>query len=282
MVNPVTRASKCGVTFNHDRYIDKRCGNAVSVAGSPGLVERQQYVYHQTMNAEPDLPRIATAVGDARRIQMLALLMEGRALTAKELALGAGVEPATATSHLRRLMDDGLVVCTAQGRHKYFRLASEQVALLVETLMRVAPQRARPRQPANPEPIRQARYCYDHLAGTLGTSLLALMLKERWLVPQAGTDTKMLEVSARGTRSFSELGVDVEEARRRRRQFACRCLDWSERQDHLGGALGAALAERLTLLNWIVRKKHSRVVQITALGERELLQMGVRPTASAS
>lgn len=234
------------------------------------------------MNAEPDLTRIATAVGDPRRIQMLALLMEGRALTAKELALGAGVEPATATSHLRRLMDDGLVVCTAQGRHKYFRLASEQVALLVETLMRVAPQRARPRQPANPEPIRQARYCYDHLAGTLGTGLLTLMLKKRWLVPQAGADAKMLQASARGFKAFSALGIDLQEAQRRRRQFACCCLDWSERQDHLGGALGAALAERLTGLNWIVRKKHSRVVQVTALGERELLQLGLHPTASAS
>lgn len=235
------------------------------------------------MNAEPDLSRIATAVGDPRRIQMLALLMEGRALTAKELSLGTGIEPATATSHLRRLMDDGLVACTAQGRHKYFRLASEQVALLVETLMRVAPQRARPLQTANPEPIRQARYCYDHLAGTLGTGLLALMLKKRWLVPQqAGADAKVLQASARGSRAFSALGIDLEEAQRRRRQFACRCLDWSERQDHLGGALGAALAERLTGLNWIARKKHSRVVHITPLGERELLQMGLRPSAPAS
>jgi DNA-binding transcriptional ArsR family regulator len=268
--------------FNHGRYFRERCGNASSVAGSPGLVERQQYVYHQIMNAEPDLPRIATAVGDPRRIQMLALLMGGRALTAKELALGTGIEPATATSHLRRLMDDGLVACTAQGRHKYFRLASEQVAQLIETLMRVAPQRAKPLQTANPEPIRQARYCYDHLAGTLGTGLLALMLKKHWLVPQASADAKMLQASARGFKAFSAIGIDLEEAQRHRRLFACRCLDWSERQDHLGGALGAALAERLTLLNWIVREKHSRVVHITALGERELLQMGLRPPTAAS
>ncbi|TAM39998.1 MAG: transcriptional regulator [Burkholderiaceae bacterium] len=228
------------------------------------------------MTAEPDLPRIAATVGDPRRIQMLVLLMEGRALTAKELALGTSIEPATATSHLKRLLDDGLVACTAQGRHKYFRLASEHVAQLVETLMRVAPPRTTSAQPATPEPIRQARYCYDHLAGSLGTGLLAVMLNKRWLVPQAGADARMLEVSARGVKALSALGVDLDEAQRRRRQFACRCLDWSERQDHLGGALGAALAERFTTLNWIVRKKHSRVVQITAAGTGELGRIGLR------
>src|SRR3954470_14206635 len=119
------------------------------------------------MEAEPDLSRIAATVGDPRRIQMLALLMEGRALTAKELALGAGVEPATATSHLKRLLDDGLVESAAQGRHKYFRFASDDVAQLVESMMRVAPRRASP-APKPEEPIRRARFCYDHLAGTLG------------------------------------------------------------------------------------------------------------------
>jgi DNA-binding transcriptional ArsR family regulator len=231
------------------------------------------------MNTEPDLARIASTVGDPRRIQMLVLLMEGRALTAKELALGVGIEPATATSHLKRLLDDGLVVCTSQGRHKYFRLSSEHVAELIETLMRVAPQRKTQARSLVNEPIRQARYCYDHLAGSLGTGLLAMMLKKTWLVSQGGPDAKMLEVSARGAKSLCELGVDVEEAQRRRRQFACRCLDWSERQDHLGGALGAALAERFRGLNWIERHKRSRVVQITPLGLQEFRRLGLRTPA---
>src|SRR4051812_4279429 len=134
------------------------------------------------MEAEPDLARIATTVGDPRRIQMLALLMEGRALTAKELALGAGVEPATASAHLKRLLEDGLLESAAQGRHKYFRFASEQVAQMVESLMRVAPPRAMAAgKPAAPSPERRARYCYDHLAGSLGTGLLALMLRKGWV-----------------------------------------------------------------------------------------------------
>src|SRR5437667_10071291 len=110
-----------------------------SVAAARTLVHQQQFVYHRTMESEPDLARIASTVGDARRIQMLALLMEGRALTAKELALGTGIGAATATSHLKRLLDDGLLESTSQGRHKYFRFASEHVAQLIESLMRRAP-----------------------------------------------------------------------------------------------------------------------------------------------
>ena len=127
------------------------------------------------MPVEPDIARIAATIGDASRIRMLVLLMEGRALTAKELALGAGIEPGTATSHLKRLVDDGLLESAAQGRHKYFRFASEQVAQLVESLMRVAPKRPSQTAAKADEPIRRARFCYDHLAGSLGTGLLAML-----------------------------------------------------------------------------------------------------------
>lgn len=226
------------------------------------------------MDAEPDLTRIAGAVGDARRIRMLALLMEGRALTAKELALGAGIEPATATSHLKRLQDDGLVAATSQGRHKYFRFATDDVAQLVETLMRVAPRKPAARAPAS-EPIRAARFCYDHLAGSLGTGLLAAMLRKGWLQGDAA-DARQLAVTPKGGKALARLGVDLDAARARRRQFACRCLDWSERQDHLGGALGAAIAQRFQASNWVERQKHSRVVRVTAAGREELQRIGVR------
>lgn len=226
------------------------------------------------MDAEPDLARIAATVGDPRRIQMLSLLMEGRALTAKELALGAGIEPATATSHLKRLLDDGLLESAAQGRHKYFRFASEQVAQLVESLMRVAPRRKAVSIPKSEEAIRSARFCYDHLAGSLGTGLLALMLRKGWL-QNDGADAKQLELTAKGEKSLAGLGLDVAAARQRRRQFACRCLDWSERQDHLGGALGAALADHMKAAHWIERQKHSRVVRVTALGREQLNRLGL-------
>jgi DNA-binding transcriptional ArsR family regulator len=225
------------------------------------------------MNAEPDLARIATSVGDPRRIRMLALLMEGRALTAKELALGAGVEPATASSHLKRLLHDGLVECAAQGRHKYFRFASPQVAQLMETMMRLAPKRAAAAAPA--EPVREARFCYDHLAGRVGTGLFEQMLRKGWF--EDGPAERQLELTARGRKSLARLGVDVEAAEGRRRQFACRCLDWSERRDHLAGAVGAALAERMTALKWIERQKHSRVVRVTPRGRQEMRSAGLLP-----
>lgn len=225
------------------------------------------------MHAEPDLARIAATVGDARRIQMLALLMEGRALTAKELALGAGIEPATASAHLKRLLEDGLLESAAQGRHKYFRFASEDVAHLVENLMRVAPRRAPSATSASEEPVRRARYCYDHLAGTLGTTLLGVLLRKGWLDDGEG---KQLVVTRRGEKAFAGLGVDVAAAQGRRRQFACRCLDWSERRDHLGGALGAAIAEQFQQQKWITRRKHSRVVQVTAAGQDGLRALGVQ------
>jgi len=226
------------------------------------------------MDAEPDLARIAATVGDARRIKMLALLMEGRALTAKELALGAGVEPGTATAHLKRLLEDGLLESTAQGRHKYFRFASEHVAQLVESLLRVAPPRKAAAAARPEEPIRAARFCYDHLAGGLGTGLLAMMLRKGWLCA-APIDPRQLELTPRGEKALSQLGLDLQAARERRRQFACRCLDWSERQDHLGGALGAAIAEHFRAARWIERQKHSRVVRITPLGGDELRRLGL-------
>lgn len=228
------------------------------------------------MNAEPDLARIAGTVGDPRRIQMLSLLMEGRALTAKELALGAGIEPATATAHLKRLLEDGLLESTAQGRHKYFRFASEHVAQLVESLMRVAPPRkAQPAAKAD-DPIRRARFCYDHLAGGLGTGLLALMLKKHWLEDDGG-DPKQLRITSAGEKALGKFGIDLDATRARRRQLACRCLDWSERRDHLGGALGAALADHFRAQRWIDRQKHSRVVRVTALGQEGFRRLGLPP-----
>ncbi|ROZ75656.1 transcriptional regulator [Ramlibacter sp. WS9] len=173
------------------------------------------------------------------------------------------------------MLEDGLLESASQGRHKYFRFASEHVAQLVESLMRVAPPRKTAAAAKAPEPIRAARYCYDHLAGSLGTALLAAMLRKSW-VKDAGTDAKQLELTAKGEKALALLGLDVEATRNRRRQFACRCLDWSERRDHLGGALGAAFAEHCRGADWIERQKHSRVVRVTELGGEAFSRLGLK------
>jgi DNA-binding transcriptional ArsR family regulator len=217
------------------------------------------------MIEEPDVSRLARTIGDMTRIRMLTLLMEGRALTAKELAYGAGVEPATATAHLHRLHGDGFIGSTAQGRHKYFRLASPEVARLIEALMVVAPT-LKPNSTQHEHPIRRARFCYDHLAGEFGTQLTEVLVARGLLLKQE----KAFVPSAEGEAWFSSFGIDLPALRRTRRELAYRCLDWSERNDHLAGALGAAMAQRMIELGWISRTKDSRVVSISTAGRRAL------------
>jgi DNA-binding transcriptional ArsR family regulator len=217
----------------------------------------------------PDIESLARTIGDPTRIKMLTLLMEGRALTAKELAYGAGVEPATATAHLKRLLEERLVSVAVQGRHKYVRLASPDVAQLMELMMAVAP-RANVRRPAPrvEEKLRHARMCYDHLAGELGIGITDGLVKQGLLRKEEDA----FAVTRKGAAWFGELGIDLDKTRGQRRKFASQCLDWSERRDHLGGALGAALAERLIDLGWIARKRNSRAVVVTEAGRRKLAQ----------
>lgn len=196
---------------------------------------------------------------------MLTLLMSGRALTAKELAYGAGVEPATGTSHLRRLADNGLVAVRAQGRHKYFQLASPEVARCVESLLVVAPPvRAVPSRVEHP--LREARYCYDHLAGRLAVVMTHALLAGGHLVRRENDFVP----TKKGERWFALFGLDLATVAAQRRIFAPACMDWSERKDHVGGALGAALAKRLEAARWVKRHAGSRAVMVTDNGRAAL------------
>jgi len=216
---------------------------------------------------DAELESFAKIIGDATRIRMLHLLMEGRALTAKELAYGAGVEPATATQHLKRLIESDLIVAKEQGRHKYFRLATPLVAELMELLMVIAPNTGKKvPAPRADDALRKGRMCYDHLAGELGIGITEALVKNGLLRKEADS----FSVTKRGGDWFAELGIDLESARILRRKFAASFLDWTERRDHLGGAVGAALADRLVDLGWIARKRNSRAVTVTEAGRRRL------------
>ena len=221
------------------------------------------------------LAETAALVGDPARASMLMTLMDGRALTASELARAAGVTPQTASGHLARLCTAGLLSIQRQGRHHYHRLASPAVAHMLETIMDVAQDNApAPRRPVVTGPrdraMRAARTCYDHLAGQLGVRL-ADCLSGRGhveLSPEGGA------VTASGITFFEEFGVDLRPSGKAAGRVFCRpCLDWSERRLHIGGTLGAALAERCFDLNWIRRHDDSRAVAVTRAGE-----LGLRET----
>jgi DNA-binding transcriptional ArsR family regulator len=214
-----------------------------------------------------DMAAVAALVGDPARANILCALMDGRALTAGELAYAAHVSPQTASGHLGKLAGAGLIVSTPQGRHRYYRLAGPHVATMLETIMAVAaiaPPRCRPIR--IDDDMRTARLCYDHVAGRLGVGLADALRARDQL--ELGDDGGAL--TAAGEVFLQELGVDVERARHSRRIFCRPCIDWSERRPHLAGALGAALAQRLLALRWIARVRDGRTLVITPTGRRNL------------
>jgi DNA-binding transcriptional ArsR family regulator len=223
--------------------------------------------YVLAMNgSQPAIAEVAALVGNPARANILIALMDGRALTASELAYVAGVSPQTASEHLARLTAAKLLSLAKQGRHCYFRLGSPKIARMIESIMVVAadgPQRYQPRWSGDEE-LRTARTCYDHIAGRLGVALTDALTRDGHVV--LGEDGGM--VTPAGEKLLSGFGVLVEEIRQGRRTFCRPCLDWSERRPHLAGALGAALADRCFQLGWIARVADSRTLAISAKGAR--------------
>lgn len=208
------------------------------------------------------LARTAALVGDPARANMLAALLDGRALTASELAGCAGIAPATASGHLAKLVDGRLLGRAHQGRHRYFRLAGPEVARMLEGILVLAdgpPQRPSPRIGAE---MREARTCYDHLAGRLAVALAdALIARGAIRLSEEGG-----AVTPAGAALFARFGTAM--PARGRRPFCRPCLDWSERRPHLAGTLGAALCARCAELGWIDRIRDSRAVRVTDAGRR--------------
>lgn len=218
--------------------------------------------------APASMAEIAAAVGLPARASVLTALLDGRALTAKELAHRAGVAPPTASGHLARLTDAGLLAVARQGRHAYYRLASPEVGHMLEAMLAVAAGRAgdSSRRWRGDPGLRLARSCYDHLAGQLGVALADALAARGHVI--LGADGG--EVTADGTAFLARFGIDVAAIGRGRRAFCRPCLDWSERRPHLAGAVGAALAQRCFALGWILRQRDTRAVGIAPVGARGL------------
>jgi DNA-binding transcriptional ArsR family regulator len=212
-----------------------------------------------------DLARIAGLFADPARARILRTLIDGTLRPAGELAFAANISAQSASAHLAKLVDGGLLELQAQGRHRYFRIANSEVADAVESLGSLG-EVLRPRAPALPKAapaeFLRARTCYDHLAGETAVQVCAGMLDARWLAAE-GRDFR---VTPLGGERLAALGVDVEAARHSRRAFAHACVDLTQRRPHIGGALGAALLEMYLARGWILRMRRSRAVSITPKG----------------
>ncbi len=217
----------------------------------------------------PGLSRLGALLADPGRAAMLWALMDGTARPAGELTLIAGLSPSAASAHLARLTDCGLLALEVRGRHRYFRIASPDIAASIEALANVAqataPQRPVPR-PARTVPVdmRYARTCYDHMAGELAVRVLERMVGQGLLTLHGDT----LDATPDGAAHFAGWGIDVATQQTRRRRFACICPDWSERRPHLGGALGAALLDSWKTQGWVERTERPRILRITPNGHR--------------
>ena len=221
--------------------------------------------------ADAGLAQLAGAIAEPARARMLCSLLDGHARTATELSALAEVGASTASAHLARLRDDGLLSMLAQGKHRYYRLASADVAQALEALLVVAGKGSVARAvfaPSAPDRLRHARTCYDHMAGTVAVALHDQLLAQHWLLADDGGNYRLSEAGAIG---MAALGIDAALLAGQRRRFACACLDWSERRAHLGGALGAAVLQLAVQQRWAERELDSRALRITPSNQARLL-----------
>ena len=220
------------------------------------------------MHDEHDIPGIAGLLADPARAKILWSLIDGTTRPAGELAYSANVSAQSASGHLAKLVAGGLILAEARGRHRYFRIASAEVAAVIEDLASLSvankPRTPRPPLPSPSVPVQflNARTCYGHLAGEIAVKVLAGMLKARWLT----ADGRDYAVTRLGETKLAELDIDVEATRQPRRVFARACVDLTQRRPHLGGALGDALLNVYVGRGWIQRHRRSRVVSITPKG----------------
>lgn len=213
----------------------------------------------------PRMAEIASLAGDPARANMLVRLMDGRALTASELAYVSRVSAQTASGHLAKLTASGLLTVEKQGRHRYYRLATEDVARMIEQIMIVAgdPAPRMPRIGPAHHALMDARTCYDHIAGRLGVGLADTLMKRRHVV--LGEDGG--EVTKAGERFLGELGIDPGTVPGQR-PYCRACLDWTERRPHIAGKLGTAMAKQFLARKWVERQRDSRALSVTPAGRR--------------
>jgi DNA-binding transcriptional ArsR family regulator len=228
----------------------------------------------QPLQYDSDIASAAALIADSTRAAILQALLPDRPLAAGELARLAGVSAATASFHLAKLLEGGLITVIKQGRHRYYRLAGHEVAAALEALGLISP--GLPvrslRQSREAAALAEARTCYDHLAGRAGVELFDGMLRCGLLEEKSGrTDqgdasSHRYEVTGAGAKELGSFGLNLLQLHRARRHFAGSCIDWTQRRRHLNGALGAAITSRMFELGWIERGQRRRSVRVTPVG----------------
>jgi DNA-binding transcriptional ArsR family regulator len=217
------------------------------------------------MKEGPDIARLGNLLGDPARANMLNTLMDGRALTASELAAVAGIGLPTASSHLAKLQAGGLLSQQKQGRHRYYVIADQDVGAMLEHLMSFAQSLRHVRTNTGPKDpaLREARVCYNHLAGEKGVMMFETFVQRSLLRFEAAEPI----LTQKGRQRLDAFGVDLDGLAKLRRPLCRCCLDWSERRNHLAGSVGQALLDRILALGWAKRMKDSRAVLFTPSGK---------------
>jgi DNA-binding transcriptional ArsR family regulator len=227
------------------------------------------------MHEQPDIPRIAGLLADAARAKILWSLIDGTTRPAGELAYAANISAQSASAHLAKLVEGGLLESEAQGRHRYFRIASAEVAGVIEGMASLSaatrPRAPRPPLPSPSVPVQflHARTCYGHLAGEMAVKILEGMLKARWLK----ADDRDFSVTRLGEQKLAAFDMDLTAVRETRRVFARSCVDLTQRRPHLGGALGDALLDVYVARGWVQRQRRSRVVSISPRGHEAFARL---------
>ena len=215
---------------------------------------------------ENKFKQIASLIGDPTRASIMWTLLDGKALTATELAIVADTSPQNISMHLTKLVQADLLCVESQGRHRYYKFSRKEIAYAIEAMVNLIPHATALKNinTENIPAIKHCRTCYDHLAGKVGVAVTDSLLQQKIIIDL----NNVFELSKKGENWFADFGIDVTGLKEQRRSFLRPCLDWSERRQHISGSLAAALLDKMFLADWIRRTKNSRAIVITSKGQK--------------
>lgn len=213
---------------------------------------------------ESAIAAVGAAISDISRVKILCALMDGRAWTATELGVVADISASTASSHLSKLLTSGLISVISQGKYRYFRLANDEIAKVIENLMNFSTDHVSQAKITTPQNLRKARTCYNHLAGAVAVDIYHSLCQQKWITEDGRA------ITTRGLEQFKNMGIEFQATHSR--HICCPCLDWSERRFHLGGQMGATFLDHAETQGWLTRHQGYREVTISEKGYKIFAQ----------